>query len=43
MKECLKCGENKENIEFKLTNLQPLCSYTNRVLKRDKLDFIFQV
>ncbi len=22
------------------TNLQPLCSYTNRVIKRDKLNYI---
>lgn len=44
MKICLKCNSEKQLSEFNkdkrdFTNLQPLCSYTNRHIKRDSMNF----
>ena len=44
MKICKKCSKEKEDSQFNKGRnkcLQPLCSYINRVIKRNKLEFSY--
>jgi len=44
-KKCLSFAENEEDI-IRLnhyTNLQPLCSYINRYIKRDNVNYLKNV